>query len=98
MTTLTTILVWLGSGIVFALGAMIGVMISGSIFKNANERAEAANLINAVPNDLLRERNAIGLRQAEALERLVAIANEYVDLDDRRDEDHRGDGFDVKTR
>ena len=70
---MTTILIWLGSGFAFAAGFMVGIWLM--TWKKGNQ--DAQNDLTADSLVELRRRNEIGLRQAEALER-VAIAVESI--------------------
>jgi uncharacterized membrane-anchored protein YhcB (DUF1043 family) len=68
MDSFLTILIWLGSGFAFAVGVCLGAFLMRLVWRDRG-KAER-NLADA--NDLLRKRNEIGERQAEALETLAA--------------------------
>ncbi len=61
-----TILVWLGSGFAFAVGIGVGAWLVRTM-KVPDKWADRSA-------DLLEARNAIGLREAEALEKIAAWA------------------------
>lgn len=67
MDSLLTILVWLGSGFAFAVGVIVGMCIMGRAMSNEKKNNAITDEVNA----LLRERNAIGERQAAALEQIA---------------------------
>jgi hypothetical protein len=72
MSTMSTILVWLGNGFAFTVGASIGGFLVGLLLRAKPDEAKKATA-------LLEERNRIGERQAGALEdiaeRLDSIAS-----------------------
>ena len=68
MDSFLTILIWLGSGFAFAVGVCLGAFLMRLVWRDRG-KAER-NLDDA--NDLLRKRNEIGERQAEALEVIAA--------------------------
>ena len=71
MDSLLTILIWLGSGFAFAVGFIVGMCIMGRAMSNEKKNNDLAAEVNA----LLRERNAIGERQAAALEQIATAPN-----------------------
>lgn len=67
-----TVLIWLGSGFAFSFGVYFGAW---SCRRRDSELAKQQS--NA--NDLLLERNVIGLRQAEALEQIAKLIESEID-------------------
>lgn len=68
METILTMLSWLGSGFAFAVGLLSGVMLCGFVMRG---RGQSPNMTEAATLALLRERNDIGKRQADALETIA---------------------------
>lgn len=62
------ILVWLGSGFALAVGFTTGMIVMAIACRNESATAK----MNAASLALLKERNDIGKRQADALESLAA--------------------------
>jgi hypothetical protein len=63
-----TILIWLGSGFAFACGFFAGLMA----LTIGTKKGTKTDKYNAESIELLSERNKIGWRQIEALERIAA--------------------------
>jgi uncharacterized membrane-anchored protein YhcB (DUF1043 family) len=74
MEAFLTILIWLGSGFAFAVGVIFGIIITGLIWKDRKKADDIAAEVNA----LLKERNEIGSRQADALERVADAVETWV--------------------
>jgi uncharacterized protein YneF (UPF0154 family) len=66
MDAFLTILIWLGSGFAFAVGVCLGIWLTARSMRDTHKQ----DLLNARSIELLEERNKIGKRQAEAMERL----------------------------
>ncbi len=73
MDTLSTILIWLGSGFAFAIGVFFGAWLMKSTKADNQHAMDKADMHAAEVNALLAERNSIGIRQAEAMERIADV-------------------------
>lgn len=70
MDALLTIVIWAGSGFAFSLGIMTGIWM----MKSAGHTGQS--IAQERMQEALDERNKIGIRQAEQLERIADWAEE----------------------